>query len=233
MGLDVYLYRYENPPKPPTEDDDDEKGARINRPSTKHPGHMFTVGYLRSSYNEGGINRVMAHAIGKDLGDLFGVGPRAPYKILPNWSECAERARAALAEFQAWIKANGGLRVASMDFFASSLRPAEMIDSPERALAAYLAEKGKQRPADFESYRNGQGHFFMSEKPLQVRAVVTGKRESIIAKLHGRQVDEPCAYVVYEADLTWYVQALEVVVETCEWVLAQPDHEKHYLHWSG
>jgi hypothetical protein len=32
---------------------------------------------------------------------------------------------------------------------------------------------------------------------------------------------------------SWYQQALEVVVETCEWVLGQPDPSKYLLHWSG
>jgi len=30
-----------------------------------------------------------------------------------------------------------------------------------------------------------------------------------------------------------YVVALDIVVETCEWVLAQKDPQNYYLHWSG
>ncbi len=31
----------------------------------------------------------------------------------------------------------------------------------------------------------------------------------------------------------WYEQALEVVIETCNWVLEQPDRDQLYMHWSG
>jgi hypothetical protein len=43
----------------------------------------------------------------------------------------------------------------------------------------------------------------------------------------------PCIYVVTESDNTWYLQALEVVRETIEFVLSQEDKELYYLHWSG
>jgi hypothetical protein len=35
------------------------------------------------------------------------------------------------------------------------------------------------------------------------------------------------------SDLEWYVQALDIVVETIEYVLAKPDKEKYYFHWSS
>jgi hypothetical protein len=31
----------------------------------------------------------------------------------------------------------------------------------------------------------------------------------------------------------WYIEALDVVIETCEWVLKQADRDKFYMHWSG
>jgi hypothetical protein len=31
----------------------------------------------------------------------------------------------------------------------------------------------------------------------------------------------------------WYEQALEIVIETCEYVLAQPHPETYVTHWSG
>lgn len=48
----------------------------------------------------------------------------------------------------------------------------------------------------------------------------------------------PCMYMVYKAsaeDTEYYEQALEIVAETCEYVLKQPkkDQNKFYLHWSG
>jgi hypothetical protein len=43
----------------------------------------------------------------------------------------------------------------------------------------------------------------------------------------------PCTYIVTESDNTWYSQALEIVRDTIQFVLDQEDKEKYYLHWSG
>lgn len=45
--------------------------------------------------------------------------------------------------------------------------------------------------------------------------------------------ERECVYVIYESDNKWYEQALEIVQETIEFVLKQEDKEKYYLHWSG
>ena len=45
--------------------------------------------------------------------------------------------------------------------------------------------------------------------------------------------ERECVYVIYESDNKWYEQALEIVEETIEFVLKQEDKEKYYLHWSG
>jgi hypothetical protein len=31
----------------------------------------------------------------------------------------------------------------------------------------------------------------------------------------------------------WYLQALEVLLESCDWILAKPDPQSYYVHWSG
>jgi hypothetical protein len=36
-----------------------------------------------------------------------------------------------------------------------------------------------------------------------------------------------------EVDNSWYIQALEIVKETCKLVLSKEDKEKYYLRWSG
>lgn len=45
--------------------------------------------------------------------------------------------------------------------------------------------------------------------------------------------ERECMYVIYESDNKWYEQSLEIVQETIEFVLKQEDKEKYYLHWSG
>lgn len=43
----------------------------------------------------------------------------------------------------------------------------------------------------------------------------------------------PCTYIVYEGENQSYINALKIVRETIEFVLSKNDKEKYYLHWSG
>ena len=93
------------------------------------------------------------------------------------------------------------------------------------------AEKEQARSANLavaERLGLGQwgalGHFFRNE-PMRVRAAIPGVH-------FGR----PCVWAVYEdsdENMRWYEQALEIVIETCDYVLAQGDAQKFWLHWSG
>jgi hypothetical protein len=42
-----------------------------------------------------------------------------------------------------------------------------------------------------------------------------------------------CSYLVYKADMEWYKQALEIVVEQIQYVLKQDDPDKFVLGWSA
>ncbi len=76
-----------------------------------------------------------------------------------------------------------------------------------------------------EEFSSREGDFWLGEKPLLVRAAVWGKS----------YFGGPAPYLVFEAPdiLAWYVEALEIVAETVDWVLAQPDPDCYYMHWSG
>jgi hypothetical protein len=43
----------------------------------------------------------------------------------------------------------------------------------------------------------------------------------------------PCTYVICEGENDWYIKALKIVKETIEYVLNQPDKQKYFLHWSS
>lgn len=79
------------------------------------------------------------------------------------------------------------------------------------------------------SYSNRAGRFAFG-KPIKVVGIIHGLNRRFF-------VDEslPCQYLVSECDhkFEWYQKALEIVIETCNWVLAQPEQEKYYLHWSA
>lgn len=63
------------------------------------------------------------------------------------------------------------------------------------------------------------------------------KADKIIAYIPGTYTllgpERECVYVVYESENTWYEQALEIIQDTIEFVLEQEDKEKYYLHWSS
>lgn len=205
------------------EDGDDPQEQKIEQDSRLYPDHVFKIGYFRSSYNEGGFNRVMPAICGVGLDDLF--PNRDGYEFQPDWADSRQRAIAALERARQWLLTNGSYRVSefSNNMFINS---SELPANTEAALVAFTAElsRKKESPSDFGSYSNRTGTFFFKE-PLEVVAVIEGRG----------CFGQPCSYAIYKADNSyqWYLQALEIVIETCEWVLDQSDKEKYWLHWSS
>lgn len=275
MGLDVYLYRYEDRAKSeelegryeeeaarvwkegdgrryediPEEEkeanqatlkafaaelglsewgEDERYKQRIELPSALYPEHMFKIGYMRSSYNGGGIDSRLRTAIGKDLAWVFETSGNES-KVDPDWKSAAERARKALSEWNAHaVKAPFRVREISL-FHASDSRVTAHDEAS--ALKVFLQERAahQNRKSDhpFDAYSSVLGLFNFGERADQVRGFITGRSQPRRG---------PAVYVVCEADpseFEWYAHALEIVAEMCEWVLAQPDSEKYVLHWSA
>lgn len=238
MGLDIYLYkRNPNTPlvAPPCGDDDEEtdfeSGEQIEINSSKYPEHMFKIGYFRSSYNDGGIDNKLRSRIKSSLADIFGNDGRK-YHVVPDWKASAERAVKAIADIKAQVAEAGAFEV--VDVSQHDAGPS----SREDAMALFQREREgwAKHPSGFNSYSSGAGMFWRNG--YKVYAIIPGESEDILAKVMGRKVMRPTTYVVYgpeaEADpLAWYIQALEIVIETCEYVLAQDDVQRYVLHWSG
>lgn len=262
MGLDVYLYRYEDFERARAleeeyqerSDDvwskhkqgDSPDGPRaacaaiaaelgldkyggaehlkqeIYLPSEIHPGHMFRIGYMRSSYNEGGIDHVLSNAIGRSLGWIF---EAEDYLVRPDWKKALRRARQARSEWQAHLqKAPYMVTVARSNWFVS---PDELPADEHAALQVFIkeAERWKDKRVGMDSYLNRDGEFFANE-PLKVRGIIQGRDPYDPGK--------SVIYLIYEyAGGSWYTEALDIVIETIEYVLAQEDPEKYVLHWSG
>jgi hypothetical protein len=78
------------------------------------------------------------------------------------------------------------------------------------------------------SYSSSRGEFYFG-KPLEIVGVISGVKKRFFVEEH-----LPCQYLIYKDDsLDWYLQAVEIMIATVEYVLAQADSEKYYLHWSG
>lgn len=219
-------------------DDDEPEGLRekIENDSAVYPEHMFKVGYMRSSYNEGGINRILANYLDMDLGDIF-PSEKDDYERTVDWPEALKRARDMRDRFTEHVKKCGPYTVIA-EFQNPFTPPSEWgrIESPKQALDIFLTEKAKREanppPPDWNCYSNGDGTFFFGDAALEV----VGMMLSVQKKYGGTSC--PGVYLVTKSKdgkspLEWYQHALEIVVEMCEWVLGQPEPERFLLHWSG
>lgn len=189
---------------------------KIELDSDKHPDHMFKIGYMRSSYNGGGINRVLENMGLSDLYDIFGIEGDAG-ECQPNYDYALENVKEVLEE----LRADDGYRVVSItpNLFSGAKVTSE-------AMALEMFKKELEDKTNRASYSNLNGEFYM-DKPLEVVALLPG-----ISKIMG---ERPCTYAVYKNQNgnDWYIQALEVVQEMLEFILAHEKPHEFYMYWSG
>jgi len=262
MGLDIYLYRYDNfektreLEKKQSEFDDrtwaeageydsltdeqkdevrskikehaktlglDEWGSdettceQIEEPHPSYPDHYFKIGYFRSSYNNGGIERILRNLGLPTMSDIFNHGDE-DYYFQPNWEESLVRCEDAIQQFTQ----KGAYRVHHV---SNNMFSEPKIHSEKEALDVFLEELGKYKPnGEGYNYSNINGEFSFHE-PQKVLAMIPGTY-----KIFNEQ---PCVYVVTESDNTWYINALEIVRDTIKYVLSKENKEQYYLHWSG
>jgi len=190
----------------------------INEDSAKFPDHMFKVGYFRSSYNDGGIESILS-AMGLDgLCSIF--GGNGDYYVRPDWATAKEKATHILNEFRVRIDNDDYLYGVHHD---SILEMA--AKSKEDALALFQSKMQKTRDGHgFKNFSCSEGSFYLDG--LDVRAIIPG---SMFGHFKGY-------FIIYKKDrehFDWYEQALQIVVETIDYVLQQSDPQNYYLRWSG
>jgi len=191
--------------------------TKIELPSQKYPDHLFKIGYFRSSYNNSGFNTVMSEIGLPDLYDIFNIKSGKTYHITPNWKESLERTNKAIKAFKDFLKKPISKYQA---VFCNSI---DKVGSTKEALRVFEKELKEEHP--FCSYSSRKGHFYLDE-PLKVYGVVSGKNI----------IGDEGVYLIYEVSkefYEWYLQALEIVKETIEYVLNNPKEGKYILHWSS
>ncbi len=206
--------------------------------SKVYPGHYFKIGYLRSSYNSGGINNILRQRIDKDLYWVF--EPNDDDSVVtPNWGECLKRAQTLRDEFGANLDEIGPYAV--HEFF-DALDPSR-FDSSEKALATFQAERVKRgakkdRTPGFDAYTNRDGTYYW--EGLDVVAIYGGVKQyhpqgGKVAGVYviTRVKPDPDAQNGDTRHFAWYRQALEITCEMCEWVLSQPNPQMFALEWSS
>lgn len=197
---------------------DETNVKTIEIDSEKYPDHYFKVGYFRSSYNGGGINRVLSNLGLPTLNEMFMV-EKDDYYIQPDWKKVIENVKKVLEDF----RNKGAYRIQEISSNIFSDR--DLPNTPKEAMDVFNEELDKQKDRDYEGgYSNINGEFYPNTG-LKVLALIPGKTEFFGSR--------DCIYVVTESENDWYYQALEIVIDTCEFVLKQEDKEKYYLRWSG
>lgn len=191
----------------------DVRKVEIQKDSVRDPEHLFKLGYFRSSYNDGGINRISENTTGITLYTVFGVDDE--YEVRPDWT----MARVRCVEWIEKLKAAPRLR-------CSTIHTTNMFTAPPTADDAnavqMAAEELKQTHFGGDGWSSQKGHFY--PKGLKIVAAIPG-------------IDvfkEPAVHLVYEDEgFDWYITAAEIVLETIDFVLAQPNPEAYVLHWSS
>ena len=204
---------------------------RITIDSALYPEHPFKVGDFHSSYNDGGFNRVVRETLGKDgLYWIFEPHQERDDYILPDWPACLQRAQELRDEWITYVSTQGPFRV----FHVGSNLSVDPLTLEARdelsALALFFKERKRAMSVN---YKNKDGYFFPAEA-LTVRALIRGSMDISQGEdnMQGERV--PMLYAIYEAsDMDWYTQALEIVAEMCEWVLARDDPSQFVLSWGA
>ena len=199
----------------------------VEHDSVTAPDHLFKVGYLRSCYNEGGINSVMTRNKLPTLYDIFGVNGEE-YYVKPDWSASLQRAEAAIVGYRAHL-------MDPMSRFDVMTICSPIFEGvPDAAAAMELFKKERQKyeetknsPYPMTSYGNREGDYFMEGTKAYGFIANSGYGGGF--------------HVVYEKDSLeniedeWYLQALKITKETIEYVLSQPEEERgnYCFGWSG
>jgi hypothetical protein len=198
-----------------------------------YPEHYFKIGYLRSSYNSGGINSVLRRMGVPDLYAIFGLSfGDTPYYIKPDWAAALDRCKNAIEQY----KVAKDSPIGAYDCFDQSHNPfmstEGLPDSEEKALEIFKKElerreesaKKVKRPK-MDWYSNREGQFMFPN--IQITGLINGIKYG-----------QPTVFVIYKPKKSkggddFYLQALEITRDTIQFVLDQPDADTYRLAWSA
>jgi hypothetical protein len=194
---------------------DETYRTRVELDSKLYPEHMFKIGYFRSSYNDSGINRILKDLSIPNLYDIFPHDDE--YEFCPDWNHALDVVQQSIRMF----KEDKGYRVETVS--ANMFAPDQVMKNPAQALEVFNAKLGEKN--SYKWFSNRDGYFYLDKKGLTVHALMPGKD----------MLDRPCTYAIYKIKdgNKSYLEALEIVKETIEYVLEQKDPQSYYLRWSS
>lgn len=188
--------------------------------SSIHPDHMFKIGYLRSSYNSGGINSVLERLGCPDLYDIF--EPTDEYNFTPDW--VGAQARAAIALDKINEAMNSEFAKYDVTTVTAGLGGHGAVKTAGEALAVFKDQMIKKKDGAFTAYGCREGDFYLDG--IVVCGIIPNSGFGGGVHLITRNDSK-------EGNLTFYKEALEVTKEMIDYVLAQPNPNTYYLAWSG
>lgn len=188
--------------------------------SAVYPEHLFKIGYWRSSYNSGGINSILTRRGVPNLYDIFNpwLNQGDDYYVRPDWNQALDATNDAIAKLVAFLNSPSG------KYDAVECRGIERAADAADAMRLFTKELANHESGNsrrWASYSNGIGYFWFDK--LNVVAQIQGPGQTSFLIVEREKTEEP----------DWYLQALLIVRETIEYVLAQPDSEQYFLGWSG
>lgn len=209
-------------------------------PDPEYPDHLFKIGYFRSSYNESGINHILADRIGITLGDIFldnTIDTDDGYLRI-DWQESLSSVNDAIEAFSQYLAKDISkyyvIRAHTRNPFITSSALDEngnqivaYADSEQQALTLFEKQLDTNNlPFEGTAYSNLLGEWF--PEGVKVHALIKGTSSM-----------GQCIFAIAkeeENDNGWlasYKEALEIVKHTCEYILDRPDPENYRLVWSG
>lgn len=193
------------------------------------PKHLFKIGYFRSSYNNGGINNVLLKSIDVDLYDIFEVNDNPDYIITPDWSKVRDNVVSAIDKYGKFLHQSMGFTTVKINTMIDT------ISTESEALKEFLkqmdicnSKSDTEKEYHYTNYSTNNGTFLMNGLSVYGVFFLPDKydqnKNDVILIVKSKNF-------VVEND--WYYAALQIVLETIYYVLAQPDPEHYVLHWSS
>jgi hypothetical protein len=157
--------------------------SEVEFPSKTDPDHMFKIGYIRSSYNDSGIDRLIEQRTGKSLADIFGLGDE--YTFAPDWAKAKGELEFLLTVFDN----DEGFRV--MEEGPNPFSDPQTLPTSEKDALAIFTEENEREWSHDGGYSNIHGAFY--PKGIEIQAIIPGTKEFM-----GRQI--PTTYIIYRPE---------------------------------
>jgi hypothetical protein len=192
--------------------------APIHRQSRRHPLHDFKIGYFFSLSNRSGFNNVLRKLTGEDFYTILGFKPSTPDTFKPEWKRIKEKVGEIHAKLRHHKEVCGGFHNVH-----AIRRTTSQPKTEQEALEIFRSEVKRCREGEFDlgNFTSEKGEFLLS-CPWKVVSIIP-------ADLENQTV---CCYIIVEEDLLWYIDGLDIIEETVDFVLSQSDREVFRLCWS-